>query len=263
MHGNLQSAVMLCYAKMFNIPLRDVMRHVVMSKFLQEISWLFFLFLLWSFFIQSRDNAFASKKFPSRAKYVQRATTHCPLFNHEHRTQDHCLWSCPARDQLMPFPPRKPDCPLQSRLGWPLGNNSLPDQQILQVFETVCDKILAACWTWCQSMELSSGSAASSWVISLALSRRTSSSTTSTTWLSIKWHYAGGNKGWPSIKWDYTGRNKDWPSIKWHRILLQICTSECSMRHVKTATGSFRNILFSEVSGLQLGTSLKSGSAAV
>lgn len=47
----------------------------------------------------------------------------------------------------MPFPPRKPDCPLQSRLGWPLGNNSLPDQQILQVFETVCDKILAACWT--------------------------------------------------------------------------------------------------------------------
>ena len=26
MHGNLQSAVMLCYAKMFNIPLRDVMR---------------------------------------------------------------------------------------------------------------------------------------------------------------------------------------------------------------------------------------------
>jgi hypothetical protein len=44
---------------------------------------------------------------------------------------------------------------------------------------------------------------------------------------------------------------------------LQICMSECSMRHVKTATGSFRNILFSEVSGLQLGTSLKSGSAAV
>ena len=39
------------------------------------------------------------------------------------------------------------------------------------------------------------------------------------------------------------------------RILLAVCLSECSMRHVKAATGSFRNILFSEVSGLQLGTS--------
>ena len=36
-----------------------------------------------------------------------------------------------------------------------------------------------------------------------------------------------------------------------------------SMRHVNTATGSFRNILFSEVSGLQLETPQKSGSAGL
>ena len=98
------------------------------------------------FFIQARDNPHRSQRFPSRKKFVQRATTHCPQCNHEYGTLDHCVWSCPARCSFMPFPPQKPHCPLQSRLGWPLGTDSTYDQQILEVFEDVRNKILHARW---------------------------------------------------------------------------------------------------------------------
>ena len=98
------------------------------------------------FFIQTQENPHGSNRFPARNKFIQRATTHCPFCRYEYGTLDHCVWSCPARELLMPIPPKRPKCPLQSRLGWPRGDDSKIDQQILQVFEIVRSKLLAARW---------------------------------------------------------------------------------------------------------------------
>ena len=85
-----------------------------------------------------RSILMATFRSPATLHYMDEEHRRCPWCRSHLGTHEHIFWQCRDRP---PGPPR-PQCQLQARLGWPMGDGSGADEKIMQYMAKIAKKVL-------------------------------------------------------------------------------------------------------------------------